>query len=107
MKNGVGNKGAFSKIFILATAGPQWQRNSKYLGDTAIFVWDCLSYLLQDNMSVPVIKIPTILADLGSTFQHVPTNAMSSSGWTVIQIPYKGFFPETLQAAVKAMASYF
>lgn len=109
MKNGVGNKVAFSKIMILvlSTAGPQWQYNGKYLGCTAIFVRDCLSCLLQDNMSVLMIKNPTILADLSHTPQHVPTNAVSSSRWTVIHIPHKGFFPETLPAVLKVMTSYF
>lgn len=108
MKNGVGNEGAFSKIMILvlSSAGPQGQYNGKYLGCTAIFVRDCLSCLLQDNRSVLMNKIPTILADLSHTPQHVPTNAVSSSRWTVIHIPHKGFFPETLPALLK-MISYF
>lgn len=110
MKNGVGNKGAFINlmILVLSTAGPQWQYNGNYLGYTAFFfAWDCLSYLLQDNVSVLMIKIPTILADSSHTPQHVPTNAISSSRWTAIQIPCKGFFPETLPAVLKATAIYF
>lgn len=107
MKNGVSNKGAFNKIMIsvLITAGPQRQYNGKYLGYTVVFVWDCLSCMLQDNISVLMIMIPTILTDLSPTPQRVPT--ISSSRWTLIQIPYKSFFPETFPAVLKAMASYF
>lgn len=103
MKNGVGNQEAFNKIMIspLSTAGPQRQYNGKYLDYTVVFVWDCLSCLLQDIMNV----IPTVLADLSHTPQHGLT--IPSSRLTVIQIPYKSLFPETFPAVLKAIVSYF